>query len=310
MSSKLNNIGRAVLVLALAPIVGLSAAGGPRVLTNKAAYVAGERVLVPGHGFLPFEVVTLQVGSAGKAVGPFWSTIADGHGRIESVWPATVDAVTGTDLVVTAIAGSSRAQTASEFHRTAVLVTDKTSIKGSSFAPRENVTLHLAPAGQSWFVTTDDEGTFTSDFDLDREGSAATATELNASGEWSGLSASALIVAGGFDIDGAIPDGTALQFGDPYGSASELGPLNNTNTKLLAINGAGAPMLSFTNPNAQVDLRTIWMATNVFAGDAWLYFAWERDSNSGSGVIAFEFQQSPRPPSCDYSKTDQVDSPP
>src|SRR5262249_49092514 len=63
------------------------------------------------------------------------------------------------------------------------------------------------------------------------------------------------------------------------------------------------------NPNAQVDLRNIWMATSVVNGDAWLYFAWERDSNSGSGVIAFEFQQSPRPAACDYTKTDQVDSP-
>jgi hypothetical protein len=123
------------------------------------------------------------------------------------------------------------------------------------------------------------------------------------------LSASALLLAGGFNIDGNIPDATALQFGDPYGAASELGPVNNTTTKLLAISGATAPMLSFTNPNAQVDLRTIWMATNVVGSDAWLYFAWERDSNSGSGVIAFEFQQSPRPAACDYSQTDQVDSP-
>jgi len=114
---------------------------------------------------------------------------------------------------------------------------------------------------------------------------------------------------GSYNVDGLIPDAGVFQFSDPYGSASELGPLNSTNTKLLAINGAVPAMLNFTNPNAQVDLRNIWMATNVVAGDAWLYFAWERDSNSGSGVIAFEFQQSPRPAACDYTRTDQIDTP-
>jgi hypothetical protein len=117
------------------------------------------------------------------------------------------------------------------------------------------------------------------------------------------------VVVGNYNIDGAVPDAGAFQFSDPYGAASELGPLNSTNTKLLAISGAVPTMLGFTNPNAQVDLRNIWMATNVVAGDAWLYFAWERDSNSGSGAIAFEFQQSPRPAACDYTRTDQVDSP-
>ena len=32
----------------------------------------------------------------------------------------------------------------------------------------------------------------------------------------------------------------------------------------------------------------------------WLYFAWERDANSGSGFIAYEFMQNPAPAGCAY----------
>jgi hypothetical protein len=326
MRSKLATVCRTLLVLSLASALALtvavsnlgavSQAGGPRVLTNKTAYVGGENVLLSGHGFLPFEVVTLQIDSAGERVGAPFTVIADGHGRIEWAWPLEIDANTGPDLVATATAGSTKAQVATVFHHTAVLVTGEpaaerreTAIKGSNFAPRENVALRLAPGGEPWFVTADEEGAFASTVSLNEMGSAAGATHLDASGDLSGLSAVALVLAGGYSIDGSIPDAAALQFTDPYGASSELGPVNATGTKLVAIGGAAAPMLSFTNPNAQVDLRTIWMATSVVGGDAWLYFAWERDSNSGSGVIAFEFQQAARPAACDYSKTDQVDSP-
>jgi hypothetical protein len=310
---KLSTFVRTMLISALVPALALSVAvanlgavsqaGGPRVLTNKAAFVGGERVIVSGYGFLPFELVTLQIEDRGAPVGAPWNVIADGHGRIESAWPLGADVRTGPELVVTALAGSTRTQAETTFQRTASLVTEKNRVAGSNFQPRENVALRLTPGDESWFVTADDEGEFTSSFQGDG------ATDLDASGEWSGLSARTLLIAGGFAIDGNIPDASAIQFGDPYGSASELGPVNATTTKLLPINTAAAPMLSFTNPNAQVDLRTIWMTTSVVSGDAWLYFAWERDSNSGSGVIAFEFQQAARPAACDYTKTDQVDSP-
>ncbi len=78
-------------------------------------------------------------------------------------------------------------------------------------------------------------------------------------------------------------------------------------TKLGVIQNAAEPMLGFTNPNAQVDLRRVWLDTYTQADDLiWLYFAWERDSSNGSGVIMFEFQQNPAPLECDYSVTDQV----
>ena len=299
----------AVTALALVMAVAAPAPAGPRVLTNKAVYVGGDTVRFSGHGFLPFESVGLQVESDGKAVGAPWSVVADAHGRIEADWRLDDAAGPGADFTVKAIGGSSKVSVEAAFHRMAVLSAKRGEITGSNFAPRENVALSLEPGGEPWVVTADEQGEIESSVSVGGEDGPGTATLLNASGALSGLTASALLVAGGFNIDGNIPDAAALTFGDPFGAASELGPVNSTNTKLLAISGAATPMLSFTNPNSQVDLRQIWMATNVLNGDAWLYFAWERDANSGSGVIAFEFQQSPRPAACDYTKTDQVDQP-
>jgi len=222
---KLSTFVRTMLISALVANLGaVSQASGPRVLTNKTAFVGGEPVIVSGYGFLPFELVTLQIEDQGAPVGAPWNVIADGHGRIESAWPLGAGARTGIDLVVTALAGSTRTQAATTFHRTASLVTGKNTVAGSNFEPRENVALRLTPGDESWFVTADDEGEFTSSFQGDG------ATDLDASGEWSGLSARTLLVAGGFAIDGNIPDASAIQFGDPYGSASELGPVNATTT--------------------------------------------------------------------------------
>jgi len=68
--------------------------------------------------------------------------------------------------------------------------------------------------------------------------------------------------------------------------------------------------LDFTNPNGQVDLRRIWMQTakSTTNNDLWLYFAWERDKDTGSGFISFEFQQNQLSSACVYTGTgiDQV----
>ncbi|UCH27062.1 MAG: hypothetical protein JSV66_05305, partial [Trueperaceae bacterium] len=112
----------------------------------------------------------------------------------------------------------------------------------------------------------------------------------------------AALVGEKFTIDGVEPDAGAAQFQDVYGSSDELGPVNSNTTKLGVIHTAPLPMLEPTNPNAQVDLRNIWLDTNVdSSGDVWLYFAWERDSNKGSGVVQYEFQQAETPETCDYS---------
>ena len=88
---------------------------------------------------------------------------------------------------------------------------------------------------------------------------------------------------------------------DPEGNVKELGPLNQNTTKIGVIHNDPVPTLGFTNPNGQVDLRRAWVTSekDVPDGDDWVYFAWERDANSGSGFIAYEFMQNAAPAVCD-----------
>jgi uncharacterized repeat protein (TIGR01451 family) len=115
---------------------------------------------------------------------------------------------------------------------------------------------------------------------------------------------SALASVGGWTIDGTVPDAGAVQFTDPYGSVSELGPVNSSATKLVSISSATPPMLDMTDPNPQTDLKNVWLGMKTSGGDAWLYLAWERDSATGSGMIMFEFDKASAPAACDYSKDD------
>lgn len=119
-----------------------------------------------------------------------------------------------------------------------------------------------------------------------------------------------------FAIDGTVPDGdltaNASNPDDPQGNVKELGPLNQSTTKIGVIHNDAVPTLGFTNPNGQVDLRQAWLDAKKDAdGDDWVYFAWERDANSGSGFIAYEFMQEEAPAVCaDYNpaSTSVVDS--
>jgi hypothetical protein len=112
---------------------------------------------------------------------------------------------------------------------------------------------------------------------------------------------------GPFDINGTVPDAGATELPDLFGNVKELGPLNSNTTKIGVIHNDAVPTLGLTNPNAQVDLRRAWLDTERDAATQhdWLYFAWERDSNSGSGFIAYEFMQNKAPAACAYeSSTD------
>src|SRR5574341_1390534 len=114
-----------------------------------------------------------------------------------------------------------------------------------------------------------------------------------------------------YQIDGNVPaNGTVsgpAETADPFGSVRELGAVNSSDTKVGVIHSAIPPMLSFTNPNGQVDLRTIWtQTTKSVNGHVWFYFAWERDANTGSGFISYEFQQSALAPTCAYVGTDMT----
>lgn len=112
----------------------------------------------------------------------------------------------------------------------------------------------------------------------------------------------ALAASGPFAIDGDVPDSGTTEIGDDFGNVKELGPLNSNTTKIGVIHDDALPTLGETNPNAQVDLRTAWLATgkDSSTGDDWLYFAWERDKNTGSGFIAYEFMHNPAPDGCAY----------
>lgn len=107
----------------------------------------------------------------------------------------------------------------------------------------------------------------------------------------------------GFVIDGNVADAGAAAFPDQSGNSKELGPVNESTTKLGVIHNDGLPTLGTSNPNGQVDLKNVWFATSTVGSTDWLYFAWERDSTTGSGVLAIEFQQAAAPAACDYSST-------
>lgn len=117
----------------------------------------------------------------------------------------------------------------------------------------------------------------------------------------------AMAADGPFVIDGSVPDSGATELLDRFGSVKELGPLNSSTTKIGVIHNDALPTLGLTNPNAQVDLRRAWLTTQREAGKDWLYFAWERDSNSGSGFIAYEFMQSAAPVGCAYATASDAD---
>ena len=116
-----------------------------------------------------------------------------------------------------------------------------------------------------------------------------------------------------FDIDGAVTNkdclsSTCIEIEDPFGSEKELGATNGSDTKLGSIHTASPPMLDFTNPNGSTDIVKIWLETKIDDhGNVWLYFAWERDANTGSSVVSYEFQQAALTSACDYSLTDGVE---
>jgi hypothetical protein len=97
-----------------------------------------------------------------------------------------------------------------------------------------------------------------------------------------------------------VPDSGSTEVTDPAGSSKELGPINASSTKLGVIHTAPVPMLGQTNPNAQVDLNTVWTQSQTTAdGHVWYYFGWSRDSANGSGFISIEIQKAKS--TCDYT---------
>ncbi len=113
----------------------------------------------------------------------------------------------------------------------------------------------------------------------------------------------------GPDLAAVVPGSDAqLNLEDPEGNVKELGPLNSNSTKIGVIQNDAVPTLGLTNPNAQVDLRQAWLGSQKDGdGDDWIYFAWERDSNSGSGFISFEFMSAAAPTVCAFGPGQDTD---
>lgn len=125
-----------------------------------------------------------------------------------------------------------------------------------------------------------------------------------------GSSSALALDVGPYHIDGTVPDATTpplTTIPDPSGNTKELGPINSSSTKIGVIQNAAVPMLGLTNPNGQVDLNAAWLDTARVNGIDYLYFAWQRDANSGSGFIAYEFMKKAAPVACAYDSATQAD---
>ena len=123
------------------------------------------------------------------------------------------------------------------------------------------------------------------------------------------LTAPAAMAADGpYNIDGVVPDRQHAELADAFGNVKELGPLNSNTTKIGVIHSDAVPTLGHDQPERARSTcagrgwtRSATRATN----HDWLYFAWERDNNSGSGFIAYEFMQNPVPAGCAYAHGDR-----
>ena len=113
-------------------------------------------------------------------------------------------------------------------------------------------------------------------------------------------------VIGQYNIDGGVPDAGIPSYTDTNGNKKELGPINSSTTKIGVIHNDALPTLGETNPNGQVDLNTVWLDADRVNGEDFLYFAWQRDSNNGSGFIAYEFMKSAAPAACAYDTATQI----
>jgi hypothetical protein len=90
------------------------------------------------------------------------------------------------------------------------------------------------------------------------------------------------------------PSPQACRQNDIFGSSKELGPLNSNTTKIGVIHTSPLPTLGATNPNGQVDLTVGWTQSRITSDDhIWLYFAWSRVKNTGSGFLSIEIEKAP-----------------
>src|SRR5215510_9819433 len=115
----------AAAVVATLVVGATQSLAAPRILTNKMAYVGGESVDVSGHGFLPFEVVSVHVAGMDRGLArtmiPPVTVFADADGKIQTSLKLDRMDRTAGELAVVATGQSSDKSVQSEFRFTAVI---------------------------------------------------------------------------------------------------------------------------------------------------------------------------------------------
>jgi len=183
----------------------------PKVTTDRPDYLLGSTILIRGSGFGANESVTLQVHRATPrapvahpAFEPF-TVFADNEGRITSSW-VLQDGI-GINFLLSAISATTVAPERAEFHRVAVVRTNKGSyepgatahVSGSGFSAGAvvNVSMENALLEPPGPVTADLNGQISATFQIDSDPSAVLHRVIARSGNlhtMSGFNSTGIIV--------------------------------------------------------------------------------------------------------------------
>ena len=253
----LNGRSWALLALALAlwagTLSGLAQAQTtPWLYTDRAAYVAGDTVLITGRDFSPGEV-TLQVTHAGGGdeldMGhePQTVTVQE-DGTFTVSWSPRLTDLSGPDFVVTAVGDPQGDAVPANFSRVAAVATDKGDyqpgetvlIMGRGFAPDEWVRLQVVHVNgladgnghEPFYALSDEAGNVTATWYVDPDDSSGSYLQLTGLGETSGVAGSATF----WDLGGGSGSVSLTTSGSAY--TQDFNTLANTGTaNNITLNG-------------------------------------------------------------------------
>jgi len=221
--------------------------GAASIKTDRASYLAGDKIKISGAGFTPFESVMLQVKHAngtmenGMGHDAVW-VYPDADGAFETTWTINVSDSAGTSFVVTAN-GSSGDIAQTGFTRTATVAVNpfnssrgKTEIVAGGFHPNELITVRAGAASQT--VRTDENGRASVVAEITNSGEAMSVSAASLTSELTALTVSTT----DFNSNGwfSIVDSTYAQNGaacavtlaNPNGYCQDDVPLQNDLTRM------------------------------------------------------------------------------
>ena len=176
--------------------------------TDRDTYVAGDEVVIQGHGFAPFEAVTLSVthedGTAEAGMGhEALEVTAAADGSFLASWTPQLGDLAGPRFVARASSNSSMPAASNPFLRVASLAPDRGDyqpgdtalLSGHGFAPGEVVEITVTHVNgavdgnghQPFFVTANDAGAFTASWYVDPDDSLGSQFRAAAIGAGSGV---------------------------------------------------------------------------------------------------------------------------